>query len=139
RRVEAQLLPPRHPLLYLLREPRRMRLRLDDALWVRLVDVEAGLAARAWPSHRAVAVALHDAFCPWHPGVGRIDEGRARRAHASPDLKLDASALGSLYLGGASAEELADAGEIEELEPGALDRASLLFRATREPWCPEIF
>lgn len=34
-------------LLWLLAEPRRMQFRLNDGLWVRLLDVEAALSARS--------------------------------------------------------------------------------------------
>jgi predicted acetyltransferase len=139
RRIEARLLTPTHPLFHLVLEPRRLRMTVEEALWVRLVDAEAALAARAFPAHDAISFALHDAFCPWNSGVYRVAEGQARRAHASPDLKLDASALGSLYLGGIGARQLADAGLVEELTPGAVDRATALFLSPRAPWCPEIF
>src|SRR5262245_47241176 len=37
--VRAYLLPPDHALFFLLANPRRLRYRMGDALWVRLVDV----------------------------------------------------------------------------------------------------
>lgn len=138
-RLEASYLPPTHPLFHLVLEPRRLRMTLEDALWVRLVDVETALGARSWRATEAVTLALEDAFCPWNAGVYRIDGGGGRRTDATPELRLDASALGSLYLGGISAPELADAGGLVELAPGAVDRADALFRSSRYPWCPEIF
>ncbi len=44
----ADLLPLDHPLFLLLAEPRRMRFRVSDGVWVRLVDVGAALAARSF-------------------------------------------------------------------------------------------
>jgi predicted acetyltransferase len=46
--IKAGLLPVDHPLFFLLAEPRRMGFRVTDALWVRLVDVGAALAARSY-------------------------------------------------------------------------------------------
>lgn len=138
-RVEAMMLPPTHPIFHLVQEPRRLHMALEDALWVRLVDADVALQKRWWPAHESVTFALHDAFCPWNSGVYRIADGRVTRAHASPDLKLDASALGSLYLGGITARQLADAGDVDELTPGAIERADTLFRSSRTPWCPEVF
>ncbi len=138
-RVEVTLVPPSHPIMHLVQEPRRLHMALEDALWMRLIDADAALQMRSYPAHESLTFALHDAFCPWNSGVYRIADGRVKRAHASPDLKLDASALGSLYLGGITARHLADAGAIDELVPGAIDRADTLFRSARAPWCPEIF
>ncbi len=45
-RVKASLLPRDHELFLLLREPRMLRFELREGLWVRLVDVQAALAAR---------------------------------------------------------------------------------------------
>ena len=49
------------------------------------------------------------------------------------------SALGSVYLGGFTFRELAEAGRVEEVVPGAVARADSAFAASRAPWCPEIF
>ena len=58
---------------------------------------------------------------------------------AAADIELRASSLGSLYLGGVSAETLLAAGRIRELVPGAAARAAELFRAERVPWCSTEF
>src|SRR6185437_9957463 len=46
-RIEAFWVPLDHPLLLWLREPRRLGFNVVEALWVRLVDVGAALAARS--------------------------------------------------------------------------------------------
>ena len=46
--LKAYLLPIDHPLVHQLSYPRRMKLRVGDGLWVRLVDVGAALSARAY-------------------------------------------------------------------------------------------
>lgn len=140
-RVEANLLPIDHPLLLLLAEPRRLRLQVTDGVWVRLVDVEAALAARGYADGGALTIEVEDAFCPWNTGRFRLDggAGRVARTDAPADLRLDVAALGSTYLGGLSFRRLADAGRVEERVPGAVARADALFRAERAPWCPEIF
>src|SRR5207248_9080077 len=67
-RVQASLLPIDHPLLLLLAEPRRARFTLGDALWVRLVDVEAALSARGFNAGDEVVLEVSDEFCPWNAG-----------------------------------------------------------------------
>ncbi|WP_437876908.1 GNAT family N-acetyltransferase [Sorangium sp. So ce513] len=140
-RIEASLLPPDHPLGLLVAEPRRLRLTAGDALWVRIVDVEAALAARAYGSGEPLTLEITDRLCPWNAGRFRLHGGerRASRTEQAPDLRLDITALGSAYLGGVSFQRLADAGQVEALSDDAIARADRLFRAARAPWCPEIF
>jgi predicted acetyltransferase len=138
-KVSAQLLPVDHPLFFLLANPRRLGFRVGDGLWVRLVDVGAALAARAYSGDGAVAFELDDEFCPWNAGTWRLEGGEAARADGDADLRLDVQALGSAYLGAFTFSELARAGRVEELREGALERADAMFRASRAPWCPEIF
>ncbi|WP_438017886.1 GNAT family N-acetyltransferase [Sorangium sp. So ce315] len=140
-RIEASLLPPDHPLGLLVAEPRRLRLTASDGLWVRIVDVEAALAARAYGSGEPLTLEIADRLCPWNAGRFRLHGGdrRAARTEQAPDLRLDVAALGSAYLGGVSFQRLADAGQVEALSDDAIARADRLFHAARAPWCPEIF
>jgi len=64
---------------------------------------------------------------------------RAKRTSDEPDLRCDATALSSAYLGGFTWGQPAQALRVEETCPGALARADALFRTARAPWCPEIF
>jgi predicted acetyltransferase len=135
----ASLVPPDHPLFFLLAEPRRMRYRMGDGLWVRLVDAGAALAARTYADGDEIVLDLHDDFCAWNEGRWRVGgEGVERTADAA-DLSLAAAVLGAAYLGGIGFTQLAQGGHVEELTPGALARADALFRHGLHPWCPEIF
>jgi predicted acetyltransferase len=138
-RVRAGLLPLDHELFLLLQEPRRLTFNQRDGLWVRLVDLEAALNARRYKPGEPVIVDVADEFCPWNAGTWEVGPEGASRSGRAPELRLDASALGSAYLGGFAFGELARAERIEELADGALDRADTLFRTERYPWCPEIF
>jgi predicted acetyltransferase len=135
-RVTAELLPLDHPLLLLVAEPNRLRFRVGDGLWVRLVDVGAALAARSYDGDGDVVLAVADAFCPWNDARFGLNGSKTT---APPDLRLDVDALGSVYLGGFTVGQLARAGKVEELTPGAVERADALFRTGRAPWTPEIF
>jgi predicted acetyltransferase len=138
-RITAGLLPVDHPLWWLLANPRRMRPRIGDGLWVRLVDVGTALSARAYAADGAVVLDVADEFCPWNAGCWRVAGGRARRTTASAQLRLDVSALGAAYLGGFTFSQLVRGGRVEELRRGAAARADAMFAAERAPWCPEIF
>jgi predicted acetyltransferase len=135
-RTKAWLLPVDHPLFLLLEEPARMRFRVEDSLWLRLVDVGAALSARSRAQDGDVVLAVTDSFCPWNEGSFHLDGARASE---NPELRLDVADLASAYLGGFSFAELGSAGRVEELTEGAIARADALFRTVRAPWCPEIF
>jgi predicted acetyltransferase len=137
--ITAFLLPVDHPLFFVLSEPRRMRYRLGDGLWVRLLDVGAALSGRTYPEDGEVVFDVRDAFCPWNEGRWRLAGGKAERTDAAADLALDAATLGSAYLGGIRFAQLAQGGHVDELKPGAIERADGIFRHGLHPWCPEIF
>jgi predicted acetyltransferase len=137
-RVQAPLLPVDHPARLLLADTGQLRFRVGDALWLRLVDVEAALAARGYAADDAVVVEVSDEFCPWNQGRYRLGAG-AGRTDAATDLGLDVTALASVYLGGFTFSDLLRAGLVEEVADGAVARADALVRTDRAPWCPEVF
>jgi predicted acetyltransferase len=137
-RIDAFWLPLDHPLFHWIREARRLACRVIEGIWVRLVDVEAALAARSL-GEGSVVLEVRDEVCDWNRGRWQVEAGSVSRTSAAADLALDASALGSAYLGGFTFAGLALAGRVEELQPGALTRAEGIFGTTRQPWCPELF
>lgn len=137
--IKAFLLPVDHPLLLLLAEPRRLRFRVGDGVWVRLVDVGAALSARTYAEQGSVVFEVMDDFLPDNAGVWKLENGRASRSDEAPELLLNVRELGSVYLGGFTFAELQRSLRLEERVPGAVARADALFRTDRAPWCPEIF
>jgi predicted acetyltransferase len=138
-KVTASLLPPDHPLFLLLATPRRMKYRMGDGIWVRLVDVGAALSGRKYSEEGALVLDVKDDFCPWNEGRWKLEQGTARRTDDAADIALPVQSLGSAYLGGVTFAALARAGRAEELTDGGLTRADGMFRWDRHPWCPEIF
>jgi len=61
------------------------------------------------------------------------------RTEDDAELELDIADLASAYLGAFDFERLAAAQRVRELKPGALRRATDLFRTSRPPFCPEDF
>jgi len=137
--VKSYLLPPDHPLFLLLATPRRMRYRMGDGIWVRLVDVGAALSGRSYPHDVSIVFDVADEFCPWNEGRWKLAGGRAERSKDAADLSLPVSSLGSALLGGVSFAALRRAGRVVELKAGAIEQADAIFRWDRHPWCPEIF
>jgi predicted acetyltransferase len=142
-RVSNRTMAPDHPLFLLVAEPARLRFRLGDGLWVRLVDVRAALTGRAYAAEGSLVLDLEDGFCPWNAGRWKLEAGpdgvSLRRSRRSADLRLGVAALGSAFLGGFSFERLVRAGQVEELRGGTAARADALFRTARAPWSPESF
>ena len=138
-KVEASLLPPDHPLLLLVAEPRRLGFRVQDALWCRLVDVGAALSARGYAADEPVVFEVSDELCPWNSARWRLAGGHAEQTDELPDLRLPVTTLGSAFLGGFSFRQLADGLRLEELKEGAVARADRVFGTWPLPWCPEIF
>jgi predicted acetyltransferase len=134
--ITASLVPPDHPLFFLLEQPRRMKYRMGDGLWVRLVDVGAALAGRIYAEDGDLVLEVSDAVCPWNAGRWRLD---GERTDAPADLALNVATLGAAYLGGMRLATLAQGGHVEERVAGAVDRADGMLRHRLHPWCPEIF
>jgi predicted acetyltransferase len=137
--IETSLVPPDHPLLLLLANPRRAAYRMGDALWVRLVDVGVALSGRRYAGDGRIVFDVRDAVCDWNEGRWQLEHGAATRTDAPADLVLDVDALGSAYLGAVSFAQLRDALRVEEVTVGAAERADALFAWRPLPWCPEIF
>lgn len=141
--VRASLGRPDHPLLLMLAEPRRLKLTLGDALWLRILDVPGALTARGYASSDRLVLEIADAFLPDQAGRWVLDttgdRPRVERTQAPPDLALDITDLGAIYLGSFGLSELSRAGRTSEMTPGAIARADAMFATAQRPWCPEIF
>jgi predicted acetyltransferase len=137
-KVDHIMFDPGSPLFLMVEDARRLHLGVSDGLWLRLVDVEAALAARSYATHDTVVIDLRDEFCPWNEGRWKIGAEVARTTDAA-ELSMDVTDLASAYLGAFDFHRLADAQRAEELKPGALARATALFATTRPPYCPEEF
>jgi predicted acetyltransferase len=132
------LLPLDHELFMLLAEPRRMGFEVNDGVWVRLIDVGHALSARTY-NDGEIVLDVADAFMPENAGRWRVTPSGAQRTDDAADLRLDITALGTVYLGGFTFDALVRGSRAQELTEGAAIRADALFRTNVEPWCPEIF
>ncbi|MEU6402298.1 GNAT family N-acetyltransferase [Streptomyces sp. NPDC046985] len=128
---------------YLVSDIRRCRPRWQDALYVRLVDVGAALAARTYLTPVDVVFEVEDAFCGWNAGRWRLcgdaKGASCERTRDPADLALSVRELGAAYLGGVALTALAAAGRVRELSPGALAEASVAFGSAVAPWLPYGF
>ena len=111
-RIEAQLLPVDHPLLLLAAEPGRLRFRVGDGIFLRLVDVGAALAARSFEGDDSLVLegrrhvlplerrVLHGAWPEEHGGARSPPLGRRARLRIPRRLHLLAARAGRRGGGG---------------------------------------
>ena len=74
--VELSVRPVDDHLRLRLNDFRRYRVRrMNDWLWVRLVDISAALSARSYTTEDTVTIEVDDGFRPANSGVYRIESG----------------------------------------------------------------
>jgi predicted acetyltransferase len=141
--IRSRLGPANHPLLLMVSEPRRLSLRVGDGVWVRILDVKAALEGRGYASDGTLVIQVDDEFMPEVAGKWRLSSagGRATVTETSdaPDLRLDITDLGAVYLGGITFAQLGNAGRTSEVTAGARATADRMFSSDIPPWCPEVF
>ncbi|MEU3504054.1 GNAT family N-acetyltransferase [Streptomyces hundungensis] len=134
---------PDHPLRWQLTDFRAGEVGGDtDWLWVRLLDVPRSLAARGWFTDGELVLEVDDPFLDERGRyllTVRDGKGDCVPTDREPDLSLDVSDLGSLYLGGTAPSTLVRAGHIRAHRPGAAALADALFRTDRSPHCLHWF
>jgi predicted acetyltransferase len=127
--------PVDDPLAELLVDARAVRVTdVRDETWLRLVDVEAALAARAYGPAGPLVIAVEDALLPGNTGNYRVEPGGVVRTDRAPDLSVDVAALASAYLGGTRWSALALAGRVVEHRPSAVQAADALFATAVAPF-----
>jgi len=136
--ITLQRVPVDSPIVHLLMNLRAAEMRVDDTLYIRLIDVDRALASRTYATQIDLVIEVADVFCPWNDGRWRLlgDEKGAtcERTDAAPDLAIGARELGAAFLGGVKLAALAAAGLVEERRSGAVSEASRAFASDIAPW-----
>lgn len=141
-KIEFKHLPPGNPLRWQLADLRAGEPTTTDWLWVRLLDVPRALTTRGWFADGSLVLDVTDPFLEEN---GRyqltVRDGKAEcvRTDLAPDLSLDVSDLGSIYLGGTLPSVLVRAGHIQAHHGEAAGTADALFRSDRAPHCVHWF
>jgi len=147
--VNALMRPIDDPLLAMLGDSRRARPAPADGLWVRLLDLPAALTGRSYAAPADVVLEVHDPVIEGNSGRWRLrtsgrsaagpGETTCEPTHVGADVRLTIQALGAGYLGGASFGQLAGAGHIAELTPGALPTLAAAMSWDRAPYSGMMF
>ncbi|MFI6846023.1 GNAT family N-acetyltransferase [Kitasatospora sp. NBC_00085] len=145
RKVVIENIGPDDPLPLLLNDPRAATPYAENAdfMWLRVLDFEAAFNARTYGAPGRVVLEVKDrdgyAAGRWAIEAAADGTGRCTRTTDVPDLLLESSALGSLYLGGETAPRLAAAGLVTEVWDGAAAAVDLVLRTPLLSWNPDGF
>lgn len=108
--------------------------RIDEQ-WVRILDVDAALGARAYGATTApVTVAVHDPMFASNCATWRISSGGAGRSDDAAEVVVDIAALSAAYLGAVPWHDLAASGALDA-DDELLDRLDALFAVRPTPFC----
>jgi predicted acetyltransferase len=126
------------PLVWWAGGPRGMGVKTFDSLWLRLIDVDAAMAARGYSSACDVVLDVVDSVCPWNQRAWRLTVDRDGVATClptsdDPDLRLPVQALSAAYLGSRSIAAQAHEGLVTELTAGSVRLLSRAMSRDREP------
>ena len=130
------------PLPHALLDPRVVRTtRVEDLLWVRVLDVVAALEARPWFADGTVVLAVEDplghaAGC-WRV-TARAGRATVEATDEAPEVTLGVDALGSCYLGGVGLATLHRAGRVHG-EQQVVGRLAAMLDGGPAPHCVTAF
>ncbi|HEX6870431.1 MAG TPA: GNAT family N-acetyltransferase [Micromonosporaceae bacterium] len=143
RSVQAWACGLDEPLQFMVNEPRRLGARATEALWLRVIDLPAALAARRYATAVEAVFEITDDLLPQNSGRWRLTGSPAAAACAptteEPDLRCDIRSLAAAYLGGTPLTALAAGGLVDEVRPGALAQVSTAFGWPQTPSAIEVF
>jgi predicted acetyltransferase len=137
-------LPVDDPAPDLLLEPRVLNRHTSDAIWMRIVDVEAAVPQRPYGDRGELTFAIAgDDMCPSNNGTYLLETDgpttAIRRTDRAAGLTMRVNSLATLLAGHRSATHLARAGLIEASDAATLGTADRLFRTEYAPHCPNHF
>ncbi|MBB6349744.1 GNAT family N-acetyltransferase [Nonomuraea muscovyensis] len=141
--VHAVSRPVDDPIVALLADPRQLRAGWYDELWVRLVEVDRALAARAYSAPVDVVIGVEDAVCPWNARRWRLSAdatgAECKPVDDEPDVSLPVTALGSAYLGDGLLAAQLGAGLVREHTPGTVRSLAAAMAWDPKPWAGLTF
>ncbi len=141
--VRAERRGVHEPLRWFLHDARALAEESRrDIMWLRVLDVPIAFGGRAYVSAGRVVIEVIDKL-GFAAGTFVLDaepSGAVCRATTeTPDVTVDVSDLGALYLGGTSATALATVGRIDEHRIGSVAVLDALLRSPTPPWCSTMF
>ncbi len=132
----AEMRPVDEPVRRAMHDARayEVRQRIDDQ-WVRILDVEAALAARSYtPSDRAVTIEVRDPLFTANCGTWTVSGAGSARTDRRSDVKVDIETLSAAYLGAVAWRDLATIG-VATAPDDVIGSLDALFAVRPAPFC----
>jgi predicted acetyltransferase len=141
-RVRWRRAPAEWPLEWAVTDPRVVTTtKVNDMLWLRVLDVPAALQARPWGADGDVVVEVGDALGHadgrWRVTV-RDGAAEVAASDDEPGVRMTADVLGSLYLGGVGVRTLHDARRLGG-SPAAVEAFAAMADTGPAPYCTTGF
>jgi len=135
--------PVDDPLRWAVVDRRAIRTdRVDDHLWLRVLDLPAAIEARRWATNGSVILGVDDPLLSANSGTWKlvVEDGWAQldRSQAEPEITMSISAVAPLLTGAASPHTLTASAAIRGA-PDALERLAGMARVDRAPFCQTGF
>jgi predicted acetyltransferase len=138
-KISAYKRPLDEPVELMFADPRQVTVqKVQDEIWLRLVDVETTLNAREYRGE-PVVIEVHDPFLEHNSGRYRVSADGVARTTGPADIELGVDTLAMIFFGTWRASDLAGAGRVRATGQSALDRADLLFSTRVNSWCGTFF
>ena len=117
---------------------------VGDSLWIKLLDLPRVLGLRRYGRSGRLVIEVVDGAGPDATRTrvlldASADGATCRRTGDSPDLTVEAAAIGAACLGGSRLRDAARARGWDEHRAGAMVEADALFAAIDPPWCSTFF
>lgn len=131
------------PIPAMLLEPRALNKTVGDGIWMRIVDVAAGLPSRPYSADGRLAIQVEDDLLEWNRGTWMlsVENGAASvaKTDAAPDLVMPIATLATLLSGHRTATACRLAGKLRETNPRSLRLADAMFATDYAPYTPNEF
>jgi predicted acetyltransferase len=113
---------------------------VDDEQWIRIVDVDAALAARTYNDvNGSVTIAVSDPTVAANNATWTVDATGARQTAEENDLTVGISTLSAVYMGGIAWHTLAATGSVVVHNEKAIAVADNLFATRPLPFSGSFF
>jgi predicted acetyltransferase len=130
-------------LPWMLEDQRQLERMPYDAIWYRMLDIQAALESRTYLNDGSVVFEVVDEFLPECGGRFKLEvqagRGTCLGVTEEPDFTLPTASLGAIFIGGSRLTDLERAGRVDEHTDGSLAATDRMFSTIRAPWCPMMF
>ncbi|MCZ6642791.1 MAG: sterol carrier protein domain-containing protein, partial [Gammaproteobacteria bacterium] len=142
-RVTWDSAPIDDPATEYFREPRMLKTRDHEGLWLRVVDVAPALEGRGYDTSANLVIGIaDDPLTPWNGGSYEMEispaGARVSKTDTTPEVSLSLKTLASLYSGFRRATDLEHWGYLKG-STDAIVKADQIFATRHAPHCPDHF